>query len=96
MIDADEFYRRIERKMVGEFKTTGAMESGFWQSVGKQMSAGESKRGQMLADMLGNIERMMTGMKKHGFEQNKKTLYERMVEQGRRDDEGRSGFGQDS
>lgn len=88
MIDIDEYYRKIERKMVGEFKSTGKIERSFMQNVGKAMSAGESKRGQMISDILGNIERMMTGQKKHGFQQNKKTDIEKLIEKGERDGTG--------
>ncbi len=82
MIDVDEYYKKIERKMVGEFKSTGQIENSFWQNVGKTMSAGDTKRGQMFTDILGNIERMMTGKKKHGLGQNKKTDIERLIEKG--------------
>ena len=88
MIDVDEYYKRIERKMVGEFKSTGQLENSFWQNIGKTMSAGDTKRGQMFTDMLGNIERMMTGQKKHGFEQNKKTDIEKLIEKGVKDGTG--------
>ena len=82
MIDVDEYYKNIERKMTGMLKSTGQIENSFWQNVGKTMTAGDTKRGQMFTDMLGNIERMMTDKKKHGFEQNKKTDIERLIEKG--------------
>jgi len=85
MIDVDEYYKKIERKMVGEFKSTGQIENSFWQNVGKTMTAGDTKRGQMFTDMLSNVERMMTGQKKHGFEQNKKTELEKLIEKGAKD-----------
>jgi len=83
MIDVDEYYKKIERKMVGEFKSTGQIENSFWQNVGKFMTAGDTKRGQMFTDMLSNVERMMTGQKKHGFEQNKKTASDKLIEKGK-------------
>lgn len=83
MIDVDEYYKKIERKMVGEFKSTGQIENSFWQNVGKTMTAGDTKRGQMFTDMLSNVERMMTGQKKHGFEQNKKTTSDKLIEKGK-------------
>ena len=83
MIDADEYYKKIERAMVGEFKSTGQIENAFWQGVGKFMSAGDTKRGQMFSDMLSNTERMMTGQKKHGFQQNKMTASDKLIEKGK-------------
>lgn len=83
MIDVDEYYKKIERKMVGEFKSTGQIENAFWQGVGKFMTAGDTKRGQMFSNMLSNVERMMTGQKKHGFEQNKKTASDKLIEKGK-------------
>lgn len=88
MIDVDEYYKKIERAMVGEFKSTGQIENAFWQGVGKFMAAGDTKRGQMFTDMLSNVERMMTGQKKHGFEQNKKTASEKLIEKGAKDGTG--------
>jgi hypothetical protein len=88
MIDADEYYKRIERAMVGEFKSTGKIENTYWQGIGKYMAAGETKRGQMFTDMLGNIERMMTRQKKHGYQQNKKTDIEKLIEKGAEDGTG--------
>lgn len=85
MIDVDEYYKKIERKMVGEFKSTGQIENSFMQNVGKTMTAGDTKRGQMFTDMLSNVERMMTGQKKHGFGQNKKTELEKLIEKGAKD-----------
>jgi hypothetical protein len=82
MIDVDEYYKRIERAMVGEFKSTGKIENSFLQNVGKTMAAGDTKRGQMFTDMLANVERMMTGQKKHGYQQNKKTDVEKLIEKG--------------
>ena len=83
MKDADEFYKSIERKMT--LKSSGKIESGFWQTVGKSMSAGEAKYGQMFSDMLGNIERMMTGQKKHGYQQNKKSEKDKLIEKGKQE-----------
>ena len=83
MIDVDEYYKKIERAMVGEFKSTGQIENAFWQGVGKYMAAGDTKRGQMFTDMLSNVERMMTGQKKHGFEQNKMTASDKLIEKGK-------------
>ena len=80
MIDVDEYYKKIERAMVGEFKSTGKIENAFWQGIGKFMAAGDTKRGQMFSNMLSNVERMMTGQKKHGFEQNKKTASDKLIE----------------
>ena len=88
MIDADEYYKKIERVMVGEFKSTGQIENAFWQGVGKYMAAGDTKRGQIFSNMLSNVERMMTGQKKHGFEQNKKTASEKLIEKGAKDGTG--------
>lgn len=83
MIDVDEYYKNIERKMIGMLKSTGQIENSFWQNVGKTMTAGDTKRGQIFTDMLGNIERMMAGKKKHGFEQNKKTTSDKLIEKGK-------------
>lgn len=83
MIDVDEYYKKIERAMVGEFKSTGQIENSFWQGVGKFMAAGDTKRGQMFSNMLSNVERMMTGQKKHGFEQNKMTASDKLIEKGK-------------
>ena len=83
MINADEYYKKIERMMVGEFKSTGKTVNSFWQNVGKTMAAGDTKRGQMFDDMLGNVERIMTGQKRHGFEQNKKTEFEKLIDAGK-------------
>ena len=88
MIDVDEYYKKIERAMVGEVKSTGQIENAFWQGVGKFMTAGDPTRGQMFSNMLSNVERMMTGQKKHGFEQNKTTDLEKLIKKGVKDGTG--------
>ena len=88
MIDVDEYYKKIERVMVGEFKSTGQIENAFWQGVGKYMAAGDTKRGQMFSNMLSNAERMMTGQKKHGFQQNKMTASDKLIKKGKETNNG--------
>ena len=88
MIDLDDYYKRIERDMTGELKSSGQMEGGFWQSIGKFIEAGSSKRGQMFENMLSNTERIMAGQKKHGFEQNKKSELDKLIEKGAKDGTG--------
>lgn len=78
----DNYFQNIENKLrCNNF--IGALERSFMQNIGKTMTAGDTKRGQMFTDMLGNIERMMTGQKKHGFEQNKKTPNDKLIEKGK-------------
>lgn len=85
MIDVDEYYKRIERKLVGEFKSTGKIENAFLQNIGKTIAAGDIKRGQMFSDMIDKVERAITGQKKHGFEQNKLTDTEKLIRKGEKD-----------
>lgn len=82
MIDADEFYSKIERQLVGELKSTGEQENAFWQHVGKVYNHQYPYGGKLFDEMLGNIDRQIAGKQKHGFEQNKKTEFEKMVEAG--------------
>lgn len=80
----DNYFQNIENKLrCNNF--IGVLERSFMQNVGKTMTAGDTKRGQMFTDMLSNIERIMTGQKKHGFEQNKKTSKEKLIEKGVKD-----------
>lgn len=72
MFNPDEFYQEIDRQLVGELKTTGKMENAFWQHLGKFANRKLPNQGSMYDEMISNIERMMKGLKKHGFEQNKK------------------------
>ena len=88
MIDVDEYYKKIERAMVGEFKSTGQIENAFWQGVGKFMTAGDTKRGQMFSNMLSTVERMVTGQKKPGIEKNKMTELEKLIKKGAKDGTG--------
>lgn len=79
MIDVDEYYRKIERRMTGELKSTGQMENTFWQHVGKFMECGN--RGQTVDTVYSNIERMLSGKKKHGEGQNKMTDMEKAIKE---------------
>lgn len=83
----DNYFQNVENKLKCN-NFIGTLERSFMQNVGKTMSAGESKRGQMFSDIIGNVERMMTGQKKHGFQQNKKTDMEKLIEKGERDGTG--------
>lgn len=83
MIDLDEFYKKVDRKFINKLRSTGEVENRFWQNVGKIYNHSYAYKGKMFDDMLGNVERMMTGQKKHGFEQNKKTDLEKLQEKGR-------------
>lgn len=83
----DNYFQNIENKLrCNNFM--GALERSFMQNVGKFMTAGDTKRGQMFSDMLSNTERMMTGQKKHGFEQNKMTDLEKLIKKGAKDGTG--------
>jgi len=79
MTDTEEYLKRVERMLVGELKSTGKIESALWQRVGKFMESNSSNRGKLFEDMLGNVERIMTGKKKHGFEQNKMSEEEKRI-----------------
>ena len=82
MFNPDEFYKSIDRKIVGELKSTGQVENSFWQHIGHAINHELPRPGKLFDEMFGNIERMMTGQKKHGFEQNKKTDLEKLIEKG--------------
>lgn len=88
MKDPDEYYKTIERKLVGELKSTGEQENAFWQHVGKVYNHQFSYGGKLFDEMLGNIDRQLAGRQKHGFEQNKKTDFEKLVEKGENNEEG--------
>ena len=90
MFNPDEFYQEIDRQLVGELKTTGKMENAFWQHLGKFANRKLPNQGSMYDEMISNIERMMKGLKKHGFEQNKKTEWEKLIDKGRKMNETRS------
>ena len=78
----DNYFQNIENKLrCNNFM--GALERSFMQNVGKFMTAGDTKRGQMFSDMLSSVERMMTGQKKHGFEQNKMTASDKLIKKGK-------------
>lgn len=83
MFNADEFYRNIERKMlVNPLRSTGEMENSFWQHIGKYYNKALPYPGQTNATILANVERIMTGQKPHGYQQNKKTELEKLQEKG--------------
>lgn len=82
MIDADEFYKKIDRHLVGELKSTGQVENSFWQHIGHYINHDFATPGYTFTNMLGDVERLMTGQNKHGFEQNKKTDLEKLIEKG--------------
>lgn len=82
MFNPDEFYKSLDRKLVVELKSTGQIENAFWQHIGHIYNHQNIYIGKLYDDILGNIERLMTGQKKHGFEQNKKTNIERLIELG--------------
>lgn len=82
----DEFYKQIERNMiVDRLKSTGHMENSFWQHLGHYYNHKNNYIGYVYDEMLGNIDRMLSRQKKHGFEQNKKTDTEKLQEKGRED-----------
>jgi len=78
-MDTEEYLRRVERMLTGEFKSTGKLESGFWQRIGKFIESNSTNRGKMFEDILLNVERTMVGKKKHGFEQNKMSDMEKHI-----------------
>lgn len=82
MFNADEFYQSIDRKITGELKSTGQMENAFWQHIGKVINHKLPVQGSLYDEILANIERKLKGLKKHGFEQNKKTASEKLIEKG--------------
>lgn len=87
MKDVDEYYKNIERWLVDELKSTGEKENAFWQHVGKVYNHQFPYYGQSYDIMLSNIDRKLAGKNKHGFEQNKKTEFEKLVEKGEKDAE---------
>lgn len=83
-MNPDEFYGKIEREMmVDRLKSTGQMENAFWQHLGRYYNHKNNYVGYMYDEILNNVDRMMSGKKKHGFEQNKKTDTEKLQEKGR-------------
>lgn len=84
MINPDEFYKKIERELiVDKLRSTGQIENAFWQHIGHFYNHESPYIGKVYDNIIGNIERMMTGQKPHGFEQNKKTDVEKLMEKGR-------------
>ena len=80
----DEFYKKIERNMiVDNLKSTGQIENSFWQHIGRYYNHQNKYVGYMYDEILGNIDRMLTGQKPHGFEQNKKTDLDKLIEKGK-------------
>ena len=59
--------------ITGELKSTGQMENAFWQHIGKVVNHKLPVLGSLYDEILANVERKLKGLKKHGFEQNKKT-----------------------
>ncbi len=88
MIDPDKYYGNVETFLVNKLKSTGEVENSFWQHIGKIYNHTISSRGYLFDEMTGNIERMLTGKHKHGFEQNKKTDIEKLQEKGREESNG--------
>lgn len=83
MIDPDEFYREIERKrLVNPLRSTGETENSFWQSVGRIYNMEIPTLGKKIDEVFNDTVNIMTGQKKHGFEQNKKTQEEKLAELG--------------
>lgn len=86
MFNPDETYVKIERNFTNMLRSTGQVENSFWQHVGKIYNR-DIGTPVMFDQMLASAERMMTGQKKHGFEQNKKSDFERLKEKGLEEDE---------
>lgn len=81
MFNPDEFYKSIERHMmVDRLKSTGQMENSFWQHLGRYYNHQNLYVGTVYDEIMGSIERTLTGQKRHGFEQNKKTDLEKLIE----------------
>ena len=83
MTNPDEFYKKIERIMVNELRSSGEMENRTMQHIGKIYNMSLPYPGKSYDDIYGNIERLITGGKKHGEGQNKKTDLEKLQELGR-------------
>jgi hypothetical protein len=77
----DNYLANVEKQLKHD-SFIGKMERSVSQHICKQTNVGISQRGQMFNDMLANVERVMTGQKKHGFQQNKKTDLEKLIEKG--------------
>ena len=80
MFKADDYWKNIERKMSCDLSTFGKTEREVSQHLGHVVN---HEFVSSFDEILGNIERIMTGQKKHGFEQNKKTELEKLQEKGK-------------
>lgn len=83
MFNADEYYKAIDRRLVGWANSLGEVENSFSQHIGKIYNMQIPYCGKLADEMISSVNRALTGQKKHGFEQNKKTDFEKLVEKGR-------------
>lgn len=87
MLDVDEIVSKIDRQLTGELKSNGEQENALWQHIGKLYNYTSPYRGMFYDEMLANIDRKLAGKQKHGFEQNKKTEFEKLAEKGKIENE---------
>lgn len=77
-MNIDDFMASVEAKLYAPIDR-GQVENSLWQHVGKYYNR-SLEYGSLFDDMLANVERKINMRKKHGFEQNKKTRLDKMVE----------------
>lgn len=86
MINPDEIYKKLDRRMVGWANSMGEVENSFFQHIGKIYNKQIPYSGKLADEMISTINRIITRQKKHGFEQNKKTDLEKLIEKGATDE----------
>ena len=82
MINPDSFYDNIGARMQ-RINGISSQEAARMQHLGHFYNHEFAYQGKIHDNILGNIERMLKGEKKHGFEQNKKTELEKLQEKGK-------------
>lgn len=82
MTNPDEIYKKLDRRLVGWANSMGEAENAFFQHVGKIYNKQIPYSGKLADEIVSNVNRILTRQKKHGFEQNKKTDLEKLIEKG--------------
>lgn len=82
MINPDAFYDNIGARMTKIMSGISQEEASRQQHIGKIYNHEFTYSGKMYDTMISNINRLLKGEKKHGFEQNKKTEFDKLVEKG--------------
>lgn len=80
-MNIDEFMANVEAKLYNPIDR-GQVENALWQHIGKYYNK-TLEYGNLFDEMLANVERKIDMKKKHGFEQNKKTRIDKMIEGGK-------------